>query len=182
MFGKSSGQTTVTIGQSYRLKRDDTFSENSGLEDNFSDVVAQVLTSPQKYIGLLYRTRLSKDNLEPRETEVNATIGNRSFSFASTYTFLDQSANTQFFDREEVTFSASSQITKNWRASFSSRRDLKAKQVRSLAGSVAYENECCVLSVNASRTFFEDRDLKPTDSVFIRLILKTIGEVQNVNL
>jgi LPS-assembly protein len=182
VFGKSSGQTTVTIGQSYRLKRDDTFSENSGLEDNFSDVVAQVLTSPQKYIGLLYRTRLSKDNLEPRETEVNATIGNRSFSFASTYTFLDQSANTQFFDREEVTFSASSQITKNWRASFSSRRDLKAKQVRSLAGSVAYENECCVLSVNASRTFFEDRDLKPTDSVFIRLILKTIGEVQNVNL
>jgi len=182
VFGKSSGQTTVTIGQSYRLKRDDTFSENSGLEDNFSDVVAQVLASPQKYIGLLYRTRLSKDNLEPRETEVNATIGNRSFSFASTYTFLDQSANTQFFDREEVTFSASSQITKNWRASFSSRRDLKAKQVRSLAGSVAYENECCVLSVNASRTFFEDRDLKPTDSVFIRLILKTIGEVQNVNL
>jgi len=182
VFGESSGKTTMTIGQSYRLKRDDTFLVNSGLEDNLSDVVAQLDMSPGKNLSLVYRTRLSKKNLEPRETEVRTTLGNKSLNLGATYSFFDQSANTQFFDREELTLGLSSQLTRNWKATFASRRDLKADEIRSLATKLEYENECCVFSVNATRSFFEDRDLKPTDSFFLRLILKTIGEVKNLNL
>ena len=177
VFGKSSGKTTMTIGQSYRFRRDDTFADNSGLEDNLSDVVANLDASPGKYVSLNYRTRLSKKNLEPRETEVSTTLGNRSLNLGGTYTFLDQSANTQFFDREELTLGVSSQITKNWRTSFASRQDISADEIRGLSASIKYENECCILSFNASRSFFEDRDLKPTDSFFLKLILKTVGEI-----
>ena len=179
VYGQSAGKTTLTVGQSYRVKRDDTFAQNSGLEGNFSDVVAKLDASPGKYLTLVYRTRLSKDNLEPRETEVETTLGNRAFRLNATYIFLDQSSNTQFFDREEIIFGASSQITKNWSARFGSRRDLKENETRSLAASIAYENECCVLSINGSRSFFEDRDLRPNDSFFLRLILKTLGEVKS---
>ena len=182
VFGKSSGKTTLTIGQSYRFKRDDTFAVNSGLEDSISDVVAQLDASPGKYLSLVYRSRLSKENLEPRETEVRTSLGNKSLNLDATYIFLDQSANTQFFDREELTLALSSQLTRNWEATFASRRDLKADEVRSLSGKIEYENECCMFSVNASRSFFEDRDLKPTDSFFLRLILKTVGEVKNLGL
>ncbi|MGY9001410.1 MAG: LPS assembly protein LptD, partial [Rhodospirillales bacterium] len=131
VFGKSSGKTRMTIGQSYRLKRDDTFSVNSGLEDNLSDVVAQLDMSPGKNLSLVYRTRLSKKNLEPRETEVRTTLGNKSLNLGATYSFLDQSSNTQFFDREELTLGLSSQLTRNWKATFASRRDLKADEIRS---------------------------------------------------
>jgi len=109
-------------------------------------------------------------------------VGNSALRLNATYTFLDQSANTQFFDREEINFGASSQITKNWGAHVGALRDLNADQIRSLNAAVIYENECCYLSLNATRSFFEDRDLEPTDSFFLRLILKTLGEVKNLNL
>lgn len=182
VYGGGAGKTTITIGQSYRLKADNTFPQNSGLEDNFSDVVAQLDASPGKYVNLLYRTRLGKENLEPRETEVTTSVGTSAASVSATYAFLDQTANTQFFDREELTLGFSSKITKNWGVNFSTVRDLNADQVRTLGMSVAYENECCYASLNASRSFFEDRDLKPNDAFFVRLILKTIGEVKNLQL
>ena len=40
-----------------------------------------------------------------------------------------------------------------------------------------YENECIIFNTQLSRSFFEDRDLKPTDAVIFQLTLKTLGPI-----
>ena len=73
----------------------------------------------------------------------------------------------------------SSQLNRNWRTSASAVRDLAGGgQMRAANLNVSYENECCLIATNLSRTFFEDRDLTPTDSITFRVTLKTLGAVQ----
>ena len=50
--------------------------------------------------------------------------------------------------------------------------------MRTAGFNLTYENECMIFRTDVTRTFFEDRDLKPTDAINFRLVLKTIGEAQ----
>ena len=49
--------------------------------------------------------------------------------------------------------------------------------MRSAGLGLTYEDECLVFSTNLTRTFFEDRDLKPTDAILFSVTFKTLGEV-----
>ena len=60
LIGDDGGHTSVFLGQRYRLKADSTFIAGSGLEENLSDFVARLNIFPNKYLDILYRTRLDK--------------------------------------------------------------------------------------------------------------------------
>ena len=94
---------------------------------------------------------------------------------STNYTFISNQEEGAFVGREALTTSASSQINQFWRASFSANQDLVAKELRSLSFGVTYEDECVIINTTASRSFFVDRDIEPTDAVFVRLTLKTLG-------
>ena len=180
VFGAKGGNSTVFLGQSYRLRSDSTFAKGSGLEDNFSDIVGKVNISPSNSLNLLYRTRLNKENLEARRNEVSLTVGRPALSFQGTYAFFDRQEGSEFGGREELSLSFKSQLTRNWRGTLSSLTDLDNDGgLRSVRMNLTYENECFQFSSDISRTFFEDRDLKPTDAIFFRVLFKTLGEVKS---
>jgi LPS-assembly protein len=41
-----------------------------------------------------------------------------------------------------------------------------------------YECECFNFSLSFTRTFYEDRDIKPSDAILLRLTFKTLGDIQ----
>ena len=176
--GKKGGYTNIFLGQSYRFKADGTFNPGTGLEDNFSDLVGRVDVSPGAHFNMLYRTRFSSEDFSPTRNEVQLNAGVPAFTVAGNYVFLDQQDGSEFSGREELTVSASSQVNKFWRASIDAIRDMESSDMRSIGMKLTYENECVVFTSRLTRTFFEDRDLKPTDALTFHLILKTIGEAQ----
>ena len=54
-YGDSGGYVEFLAGQSLRAKTDDTFTETSGLRDQFSDYVGRLTISPGRYIQLVDR-------------------------------------------------------------------------------------------------------------------------------
>jgi len=176
--GRNGGYTNFFVGQSYRLKADGTFNPGTGLEDNFSDLVARVEASPGSHFDLLYRTRFSSDNFAPSRNEIQMTAGIPAFTVSGNYVFLEQQDGGEFAGREELTINASSQINKFWRTRLDAVRDMDDSDLRSIGVRLVYENECVVFTSGLTRTFFEDRDLKPTDALTFHLVLKTIGEVK----
>ena len=81
---------------------------------------------------------------------------------------------------EELALLLRSRLTRYWRGSLSSLTDLNRDGgLRSIRMNLTYENECFQFSSDISRTFFEDRDLKPTDAIFFRVLFKTLGEVKS---
>lgn len=176
--GRERGDASVFIGQSYRPRTDSTFGLASGLEDNFSDFVGRVQITPAKYLDLLYRTQFSPDNLNPKRNEITASLGTPALQLNTNYIFIGQQQDSEFAGREELSGSIGSQINQNWSTSMSARHDLGDNDLRSFGMQVVYEDECVKFTTKFSRSFFEDRDIKPTDSVTFTLVLKTLGEVR----
>ena len=178
VLGEEGASTNFFVGQSYRIRTDSTFAAGSGLEDNFSDIVAQVKISPGSHLDLLYRTRFSSDNFSPNRNEVAFAAGIPAFRLGGNYVFLDQQDDSEFEGREELSMTATSKINRFWSTGFNAVRNISDDAMRTAGFNLTYENECIIFRTDVKRTFFEDRDLKPTDAINFRLVLKTIGEAQ----
>jgi LPS-assembly protein len=180
VFGRGGGSTSVLVGQSYRVKSDDTFAAGSGVEDNFSDIVARLRVSPGDFLETLYRTRLDKDNFGARRNELSLSIGPPALRLSTDYIFFDRQEDSEFQGREEVRLALDAKLTRYWRTHMSAIRDLTGGgDMRSAGIGATYEDECLAFTVDITRTFFEDRDLEPTDAVMLRATFKTLGEVQS---
>ncbi len=172
------GQTSAFVGQSFRLEKDDAFVAGSGLEDNFSDIVGRLRLQPHQDIDLSYRFRFDKDDFASQRNEIDLSVGPPALSIGLAYTFIDNEVGTDDFeDREEITLRASSQLNGNWAAFASHKRNLQSNDSLSTSLGLTYQDECLVFQLVARRTFFEDREIEPEDSVLVRLVFKNLGEI-----
>lgn len=178
IYGSGGGSSTLFVGQSYRVKTDDTFAVGSGLEDHFSDIITALNVSPGEIIDVSYRARFDSTDLAPRRHELNTAFGVAALRLSSNYVFFDRQQGSEFAGREEISMSVRSQLSRHWSAKFSGVRDLAdGGGMRSLGLDLTYEDECVVFSVDLRRTFFVDRNVEPTDAILFRVTLKTLGEV-----
>ncbi|NQU56226.1 MAG: LPS-assembly protein LptD [Rhodospirillales bacterium] len=177
VFGKGGGSTSMLLGQSYRYRTDDSFAAGSGLEDNFSDIVGRVHVSPSSMLDVYFRTRINKTNLEARRNEINLGAGIQALRLNTNYVYFDHQEGSEFAGREEISGSLSSQFTKTWRSSISATRDLAENDLRTMALNLTYEDECLLFSTALNRTFFQNQELHPEDSIIFRIMFKTLGEV-----
>lgn len=175
LFGPKSGNMTLLVGQTYRVNPDDTFSDGSGLEDQFSDILAATQIRPNPYLRLGYRTQLDKDDLTPRRHQVSLDAGPPLLTTGVSYVFFEQPEDSEFTAREELSLGVSSQLSRTWRTRFQAVRDMEAQEMRSLSADLIYEDECLLVNTRFSRTFYSDRDLQPTDAFTVNLLLKTLG-------
>ncbi len=177
LYGPQGYGMSFLVGQTYRFSADDTFAEGSGLEDDLSDIVASARVFPSNYFDLGYRTQFAKDGFSPRRHQVQLNAGVPLLRGSASYIFFEEPANSEFTGREELSFNISSQVSKEWRVNFQAVRDMAANEMRSLVSDLVFENECLSVITRFSRTFYEDRDLQPTDAFTVNLLLKTLGQL-----
>lgn len=177
VYGKGGGSTSLLVGQSYRVKNDDSMPLDSGMDAHLSDFVAKVQISPASYMNLLYRTRFDKDNLKVRRNELSVTAGVPAFNINTDYVFFDHQRDGQFSGREEVSFGVNSKFNRLWKGSANMVRDQTGEGLRSVGLNLTYEDECFLLASDLSRSFFRDRDLRPNNAIMFRAMFKTLGEV-----
>ena len=178
VYGPTGGFTDVFLGQSYRFIEDDTFAPGTGLEDQLSDYVGRLRVSPGRQVLMGYRTRFDKDSFAPRRNELQLTVGPPAFVVNANYVFFDNQTSKEFAAREEINGGVNAKITRFWRAGFGARHDLEQSDLRSIAATLVYEDECFIFDTVIRRDFFQDRDLEPSDAIIFRLTFKTLGDIQ----
>ena len=179
-YGVSGGRTTALIGQSARLKDDDTFGPGSGLEDQFSDYVGRLLVAPSDHLSLAYRFRLDRVTVQARRNEIDLSGGVKLLRLNIGYALLEEqlseSDTTGFANREEIVGSFVSRFSEFWRANGSIRRDLTGSgQTLSWSSGLTYEDECIVFVTNYGRTFTRDRDVEPDTTLLFKVQFKHLG-------
>jgi LPS-assembly protein len=169
------------LGQTYRLKSDNTFSQESGLKGHFSDYVGKILFKPSEYVDISYRFRLNQSNFSPEKSEVSGAIGTNLFRLSANYIFIKQNDITAlgFGEREELYSFFDTRLSKYWSLSGSHRQNLgkNGGAIRSSIG-IEYEDECFVFGLDIAEDNTEDRDFQSGFSIILRFTLKTIGEVR----
>ena len=179
LFGDSGFYVSGLVGQSYRFTEDKSFSQDSGLSENFSSYVGR-LKIGYKDLKLSYRFRLNKDDLSQEMTEIRLSGGRRPFSMSVNYLNLKahQQGTGILREREEVLVSARSQLTQEWAIGGTYQYDLsKNGGPLKTTAYIQYENECIVVAFAGEKDYTRDKDYKGDTSFFIRLFLKTLGGV-----
>jgi len=177
VYGKSGGKTTAFVGQSYRLRKDSIFQDNSGLEEKLSDIVAKFEVSPGQNFDLIYRTRIGKSNAEIKRNEITMSAGAPLFRLNTRYQFFERQEGSEFGGREDLNIGFTSKINRYWRADGNILHDIADEETRRINFGITYEDECLIFDTAISRTFFSDRDLEPDDAIMFTVNFKTFGGV-----
>ncbi len=163
----TNGYSNGFIGQSYRVKSNNDFAANSGLNDHFSDIVGKLSVQPSPEVKLQYRFRIDKDDFSARRNELSGNAGPPILKFNLNYSFFDEgSGSGEFSDREELSYGFSSQFSKSWSLEASTKRDLQLSNTIEQGVGLKFECDCFTMKLNFIRTFTQDRDVKPSDTIF----------------
>jgi LPS-assembly protein len=176
-YGREDGQTTAFIGQSYRINKDEDLRRDSLIEEHFSDIVGRIEVRPSRYADIRYRFAFASDRMfEPRRNEVTFNLGPAAYRLSGSYNFIG--ATKDFEVREELSLAFSTQITDHWSLGLATQQDLDAGQALRHSALLRYQDECIIFDVQGTRSFFQDEDIQPSDSVLFRIKFKNLGEVK----
>ena len=104
-------------------------------------------------------------------------MGPKAFNVTVNYSFFGEGTGAgEFSNREEITTGFTSELFDDWILRGSTRRDLQRDETLNYGLGLEYRCDCLHVAVDFTRTFTTDRDLKPSDTVFVRLTFKNLGE------
>ena len=171
----------IFLGQSYRLDSyANPFPDGSGLSDNQSDLVGQIVGQYKDLYSLDYRFQFASQNLQSERHELFgwATFGDLTLS--STYLYARTLDRTDLQDsRQQVYGSALYRLNDEWNFGTSARYDLSEEEegLRYSALSLNYLGQCFNILTSIRRTF-SDKDTGDNATEFtIQLGLKNLGSV-----
>ena len=175
--GISGGYSSITVGQVFRVRDDDTFAPRTGLDDHRSDYVMALTVAPSRFLDLNYRLRLDRNKFSLRRNEIYFSIGPEFLKLNTSYVALEREQTVDELDaREELYNTLRWEIDQRWIATAESRRDLSGdeSQIHSRAG-IQYLDECIGFGLTIQRKFTRDRDVEPSTSVNFRFLLQNLG-------
>ena len=178
---------TTTIGQSYRLNRDERiYPEGTGLTDRWSDVVGRTRVQFGRFLDVTHRFRVDKDTFAVRRNELDLTVGTDQTYARIGYLRLNRDINTStedLRDKEELRVAGRWQFKRYWSVFGATVLDLTDAEEDpvSLADgfepvrhrvSVDYEDDCLAIGISWRRDYDRVNFLKEGSTFQFRLTLK----------
>ncbi|MCB1784426.1 MAG: LPS-assembly protein LptD [Alphaproteobacteria bacterium] len=168
----------VFLGQSYSFdNKNNPFAVGSGLDEQQSDVVGQIRGSYEGDYTVDYRFQLDNENLTPQRHEVDAAMHTGGFSLGTQYLFAKALEGTDITEtREQITNSASYNVTDHWRVTGAARHDLGSDPgLRQARVGLDYLGQCLSWSLSARRNLTDEASGDSGTEVFFRIGLKNLG-------
>ncbi len=181
---------TTTIGQSYRLNRDERlFPQGTGLSDRLSDIVGRTRFQLGRFIDLTQRFRLDKDNLAIRRSELDLTVGTTDTYARVGYLRLNRNIDPEvedLRDKEELRLAGRWQFARYWSVFGATVLDLTdtSEDPVSIADgfepvrhrlSVDYEDECLAIGISWRRDYERLGSGTEGSTFQLRFTLKGLG-------
>jgi LPS-assembly protein len=178
LFGAGGGSSTAFIGQSYRVGDAGTFGLSSGLKDDLSDIVGNVLLTPSENWDMLYRYRIDPDGFKLRRSEFLARVGPPALNLRVQHVYVaDIDASDEFGERNQLRAEVNSRLTDEWsvRGFYTGDLDNGGSDLLTAGAAVTYENCCFIFDGQVERTRFNDRDVDPQWRLLLRFVFKSLG-------
>jgi LPS-assembly protein len=168
------------IGQSYRIRKDLEYQVDSGLQNNFSDIVGRLLTKPWQPLEISYRFRYDPRSKILRRNEVRTDLVFQKIRFTVgfvAYNFIAPLQPQQV--TKSVDLGTAFNITPEWIISANIKQNYSPakKFLVSSGGSIGYNGSCANLlfTLNKDYTHAAIRNFKQDTSFAIELHLKNIS-------
>ncbi|MEO1192150.1 MAG: LPS assembly protein LptD [Pseudomonadota bacterium] len=176
------GSLRFLVGQSYRPFDDKgVYPTGSGLENKISNVVGGLRASPGPWLDATWRFSIdSRDgDFDRNEFSISAGVPQLRLNveYLESDALLDDENEEILEGRQQITFGASSQVTDEWFVFASHLQDLQDDRALRTRAGVRYADECIIIEAVFERSRFDDRELDPDNSFFIKVSLRSLGDL-----
>jgi LPS-assembly protein len=170
----SGRNARLLVGRSFRAKPDLMVPTRTGLRGTASDWITSISIQPVEGLSAYARTRLDSDSLQIRRQEAGANLSLTALRGFVRY--LDDKTAISGTAMRDIQGAGEVYLSKNWGLTFAGVRDLENKVWRNRELGILYKDECTRLEIVYQREETYNRKLGPSDNVFVRLILTTLGD------
>ena len=166
----------IKFANNLRLKENNDIERNNQLNSKTSNFFGEIKYSPLSYLTAKYSVstlnNLSDINYENLIAELKFN------NFVTTMDYLRQSGdeNSYFLNKTTYNFNDSNNIT------FSTRENLKTDLTEYYNLVYQYKNDCLAASIEYKKNYYNDREIKPDESIFLKLTLVPFGTAETPNL
>ncbi len=192
------GGTSLTIGNDYSIfdknKSREVFSlklaNNLRFEENHdlpksnqlggknSNFFGEVKYSPNQILTTIYNAS-TKNNL----TDINYENLTAEISLNNFVTSFDYLNENNFTDKNSyLTNSIKYKINDSNNIAFSTRENKSSNLTEYYNLIYEYKNDCLAASIEYNKDYYDDRDIKPEESIFFKLTIIPFGETSSPNL
>lgn len=180
LISDNGGRVDMLAGQSYRLKKNLQFPEESGLRNNSSDYVARIDIVPGDWMDINYGVMLAKNDFAMERQEVRGNFGIPEFRPFFTYISTKRTlVNGAYTPLEEIYGGISSTFAKYYNIIIAQDRAIKPDAGERMTSiSANYRDECFLFGITGQRNKTSRADLVSGDSIMFHFYLRNIGGLQ----
>tara|TARA_B110000027_G_C16116001_1_gene300117 strand:+ start:1091 stop:3472 length:2382 start_codon:yes stop_codon:yes gene_type:complete len=168
----------VKIANIIRAKEEEKLPHGSTLGKKTSDIFGSLNYNPNKYISTGYdfalKNNLSENNYEILKSQLK--INNIVTSFE--YLNVNNTSGKESFLSNKTAYT----INKSTNLSFETRKNKKTKLTEFYNLIYQYRNDCLIAAIEYNKDYYSDRDLKPEETIFIKLTIIPFGETRSPSL
>ncbi len=171
----------IGIAQSYQFEDHKYLPKNSGINDKFSDLLANIELSPSKSITFNSFFSLNKDNFAIRNAYSNLMFGvkNTFLSINNIHApaVVDMNGKTIVEGKNQFNLSFDQKFTEFWSFTTTSTFDKKDSiKFHNIEAKIKYEDECLGVSFNWKRKYTHNPEDPTSNSFMFLFSLKEIME------
>ncbi len=180
IFNKEKSLETFSfnIANNLRLDKNDDLPRKNQIGEKTSNFFSEISYSPSKHLTTKYNAT-TKNNFQDINYEnfiAEISVNN----FVTTFDYLNENntsdKNSYLLSKFNLDLNESNNI------SFSTRENKTTDLVEYYNFMYQYKNDCLAASIEYNKEYYNDRDVKPEENIFLKLTIIPFGETSSPDL
>ena len=168
----------IKLATAIRDKEENNIPKKSTLNRKNSNLFGSVTNNFSEYLAIDYNFAIDNDlsTFEYNEVSTQLSVNN----FITKFNFIEN--NGEMGDSNVLESSFEYSINQSNNLSFKTRRNRKLNLTEYYDLVYEYKNDCLTAGIKYKKTYYEDRDLIPTENLFFTITLFPLTTYQTSNL
>ena len=175
---KSKEVFGVKLANNLRLEENTDLPKNNQIGAKNSNFFGEILFNPNEIITAKYnvstKNNLTDINYESLSTEISLN------NFVTTFDYLNE--NNSSDKNSYLTNTTTYNLNKSNKIEFSTRENKSSNLTEYYNLIYEYKNDCLAASIEYNKDYYDDRDIKPEENIFLKLTIIPFGETSSPNL
>ena len=168
----------LKIANNLRLSENNDLPNNNQIEQKTSNFFTEIMYSPNEFLTTKYNSSL-KNNLKDNSYE-NFSAQISMNNFVTTFDYLNENnsseKNSYLVNNTKYSFDENNNII------FETRENKKTNLTEYYNFIYQYKNDCLAASIEYNKDYYDDRDIKPEENIFLKLTIIPFSETSSPNL
>ena len=175
---RSSELLSIKLANNLRLEENNDLPKNNQLGSKTSNFFSEIAFTPNEIFSTKYSSSLQNNLTEINYENFIAEISINKFVTTFDYLNENNSSNKNSFLTNTTKFNLDDSNS----LKFSTRENKTSDLTEYYNLMYEYKNDCLAASIEYNKNYYDDRDIKPEENIFLKLTIIPFGETSSPNL